>query len=149
MTRSRSDDIITLENVSGTDSFLFSFPMLSHYPGSPIRNMTPIYLYYVSSMEAWTLRLVTSLVTGRSSQSAVTGQQFVAPFLFVLFPCDFIEFTWTGTVFYGVRKVVIKLEPSVQNQLSECGFVTFRSHPGRPRAAFSLVPLCAAAAVLL
>ena len=35
MTRSRSDDIITLENVSGTDSFLFSFPMLSHYPGSP------------------------------------------------------------------------------------------------------------------
>ena len=61
-----------------------------------------------------------------------------------------MEFAWTGAVFYETRhalgnEVAIKLE----NQLSEWVFITFRSHPGRPRAAFSLVPLCAAAAVLL
>jgi hypothetical protein len=100
---------------------------------------------------------VTSVVSGE--ELAVGGHAwFFAPFLFILFPCDFMEFAWTGTVFYGVRNVVgseveIKLEPIVEKQqLSEWVFVTFGTHPDRPRATFSLITYlfvpCAVAVLL-
>ena len=66
---------------------------------------------------------------------------FVAPFLFILFPHDFMEFARTGAVFYETRhalgnEVAIKLE----NQLSEGVFITLADQ-GRPFLSYLFVPL--------